>query len=80
MKKALGPDEKREPAGYLIDKQQLSIRRACAALNLSAAAYYYRFKPKDGDAVIVSCLDELAEKYPTYDVLKPGIYCQSTVM
>ena len=32
--------------------------------------YYYRFKPKDDDGVIVSCLDELGEKYPTYAHVK----------
>ena len=52
---------KRESADYLSAKQQISIRRPCTALNLSTAAYYYRFKPKEDDAIIVSCLEELAE-------------------
>jgi putative transposase len=54
----------------LIKKEELSVRRACIAVGLSFATYYYKAKPKIQDDVIISELEKLAEKYPTYGFKK----------
>lgn len=41
------------------------FRMAYVIISLCIAAYYFRFKPKDDDEIIVSSLDELAENYHT---------------
>lgn len=54
----------------MIKKEELSVRRACIAVGLSFATYYYKAKPKIQDDVIISELEKLAEKYPTYGFKK----------
>lgn len=56
--------------GYLVKDEDLSIRRACLAVNLSLSVYYYRFKEKVEDKVIIDELEKLAEKHPTYGFKK----------
>ena len=48
----------------------MSIRRACLALQLSFSVYYYKFKPKETDQIIIDELEVLAEGYPTYGFRK----------
>ncbi len=64
-KNLLRSAEKREAVGYLTD-ESLSIRQVCVAINLSLSVYYYRFKRKAEDTVIMRHLEQLAEKYPAY--------------
>ena len=56
--------------GYLVKDEDLSIRQACLAVKLSLSAYYYRFKEKTEDKVIIDLLEKLAEKHPTYGFKK----------
>lgn len=55
---------------YLSKSEGLSIRRACLAINLSFSVYYYKSKVKSDDLIIISSLDEIAEKHPTYGFRK----------
>lgn len=54
----------------MVKEEGLSIRQACLSVNLSFSVYYYRFKRKPEDSAIVNCLEELAEKHPTYGFKK----------
>ena len=50
---------------YLVAEEKLSVRRACAAVGLSRAAWYK--EPLDRlvrDAEVIDALQDLAEKYP----------------
>ncbi len=69
-KKALRPAEKREAVGYLANQEGLSIRQACRVIQLSLSVFYYQFKVKSADKLIVACLEALAERYPTYGFKK----------
>ena len=60
-KKDLRPAEKRETVGYLVD-EDLSIRQVCVAINLSLSVYYYRFKRKVEDTVIMRHLVTMDRK------------------
>ena len=55
---------------YLSKSEGLSIRRSCRAINLSFSVYYYNPKVKSEDELIISSLDEIAEKHPTYGFRK----------
>lgn len=48
----------------------MSVRRACAAIQLSFSVYYYHPKPKETDQIIIGELELLAQEYPTYGFKK----------
>ncbi len=54
----------------MVEEEEMSIRRACLALQLSFSVYYYKFKPKETDQIIIDELEVLAEGYPTYGFRK----------
>jgi putative transposase len=61
----VGAVAKRSASRFLIERFQVSKRRACLALKLSPATFYYR--PKDrGDGPIQERMKELAERFRRY--------------
>ena len=47
----------------------MSIRQACTALSISRSLFYYELKPNDDD-LIVTVLNEFAQRHPTYGFWK----------
>lgn len=56
-------------ADFIRAEHGLSIRRACAAVNLSRSVYAYQPRPRD-DGSIIGALTSLADKYPRYGFAK----------
>lgn len=54
----------------MIEEEELSIRRACTAVGLSFATYYYKAKRKIQDDIIIGELEKLADEHPTYGFKK----------
>ena len=48
----------------MLEKHQISQRRACQVLNLSRSTYQYKKKPKQ-DEDVINQLDSLVEKHPS---------------
>jgi len=49
---------------YLQAEHKLSVRQACAAINLNRSSLYYKSKKKKSDEEVIEVLNHLAEKYP----------------
>lgn len=61
-KKAITPAEKREAVGYLVDQEQLSVRKACKIVAIPRSTYEYKAIPKD-DAPVQEALTALTDKH-----------------
>jgi putative transposase len=61
-KKAITPAEKREAVGYLVDQEQLSVRKACKIVAIPRSTYEYKVIPKD-DAPVREALTALTDKH-----------------
>src|SRR5258708_20623635 len=61
-KKAITPSEKREAAGYLVEQEQLSVRKACKIVAIPRSTYEYKAIPKD-DAPVQEALTSLTHNH-----------------
>ena len=65
------PSEKREAVGHLVAEHDLSVKRACVAVQLSRSAYYQ--PPRDRleqDEPIIDALNQLVEARPRWGFWK----------
>ena len=61
-KNAITPSEKRETVGYLVEQEQLSVRKACKIVAIPRSTYEYKAIPKD-DAPVQEALTALTDKH-----------------
>lgn len=63
------PVKKREIVEYMVQEHSLNIRQACCCASLERSSFYYHPKGED-DTELISCLNELSEKHPSYGFKK----------
>jgi|ADGO01.1.fsa_nt_gi putative transposase len=61
-KKVVTPEEKREAVDFLLEEEQLSIRKACKIVSMPRSTYDYKAIPKD-DARVQEVLTTLTQKH-----------------
>ena len=65
------PPEKRAAIAYLVAEHDMSVRRACAALRLSRAAYYRRPQgTAERDEPVVQALNAMVDAHPRWGFWK----------